>query len=101
MDISKELIAFISKEAGVKEDKVIKEARLYEDFGITGDDAIELIIHFGKKFNVDVSRFMAADYIPAEGGICGPSAKPFKIIYFQKALIFGRLDEETINRVIW
>ncbi len=62
---------FIVQQAGVDVHEVTPDARLYEDLGIYGDDAVELLIEYGKKFNVDVSKFMAADYFEGEGGI-GP-----------------------------
>jgi hypothetical protein len=40
---------------------------LYEDLGIYGDDATDLLISYGKRFNVDVSKFMAADYFKGKG----------------------------------
>lgn len=60
---------FIVQQAGVDEHEVTPDARLYNDLGIYGDDAVELLIEYGKKFNVDVSKFMAADYFEGEGGI--------------------------------
>ena len=41
--------------------------RIEEDLGITGDDAVEFLIAFGKKFDVDISRFNMADYFHGEG----------------------------------
>jgi acyl carrier protein len=60
---------FIVEQAGVYETEVTTNARLYDDLGIYGDDAFELLVKYGKKFNVDVSKFMAADYFKGEGGI--------------------------------
>jgi acyl carrier protein len=59
---------FIVQQAGVDENEITPDTRLYEDLGIYGDDAFELLIEYGKKFNVDVSKFMAADYFEGEGG---------------------------------
>jgi len=53
---------FIVDRVGVYEEEVKPESRLYDDLGVYGDDATELLIEYGKKFKVDVSKFMAADY---------------------------------------
>ena len=52
--------------------KDLKETTLLErDLGITGDDAVEFILAFGQKFDVDVSNFKLDEYFEAEG-ILGP-----------------------------
>ena len=58
---------FIVEQIGVREDEVAPDSRLYDDLGVYGDDATELLIEYGKRFNVDVSKFMAADYFKGEG----------------------------------
>ena len=63
------------------------------------------ILAFGKEFNVDVSRFMAADYFSPEGGFKLPPAimaffgikkkpkqKELTISHLMKAVEIGRLD---------
>jgi acyl carrier protein len=77
--------------------------------GISGGDAVEFIIAFGKKFNVNVSKFMAAEYFNPEGDLILPAIirfltgkkkrkqKCLKIIHLEKAVIAGRLDEEVIT----
>ena len=53
---------------GVELNTEIKENTEIEyDLKITGDDAVEFILSFGQKFNVDVSKFQLADYFEAEG----------------------------------
>jgi len=47
--------------------EMTRETRIEEDFGITGDEAVEFLIKFGKHFNVDVSHFMADEYFEPEG----------------------------------
>jgi len=49
---------FISEYSGIRLEKIISEARIQSDLRITGDDSEELIIAYGKTFNVDVSQFM-------------------------------------------
>ena len=47
--------------------EIAQDSRLEEDLNITGDDAVEFIIEFGKEFNVDVSNFKADAYFYEEG----------------------------------
>lgn len=44
-----------------------QDTQIEGDLGITGDDAVEFIIEFGKKFDVDISKFMADEYFEPEG----------------------------------
>ena len=101
---------FTQEQAG-KDPKDIKENSFLEkDLGIYGDDAIEYILAFGKRFNVEVSNFMAADYFSGEGyslrsifkALIGKQTeeqkqKELSIEHLIKAIKAGRLDEEVIN----
>ncbi len=101
---------FTIDQAAAGENDITENALLETDLGIYGDDAIEYVIAFGKEFNVDVSRFMAADYFSPEGGFKlppgiikffggkkKPRQKELTIKHLMKAVIAGRLDEEVIN----
>jgi hypothetical protein len=100
--------AFIEKEAGKNVDHMRADYTL-DDLKIFGDDAVEFIIAFGKEFNVDVSRFMAAEYFAPEGDVIlpaiikfftgkeKPKRKHLTIHHLIKAIHAGRLDEEVIN----
>jgi hypothetical protein len=83
---------------------LLRETRLYEDLGIYGDDAIEYLIAFGKKFNVEVSKFMAADYFKGEGIDLFAmfrkvtTYKPLTLGQLEKAIIAGKLNDEVINK---
>ncbi|MGN6196470.1 MAG: DUF1493 family protein [Ginsengibacter sp.] len=107
-EIFESIKEFTIKQTGIKEDKV-KENSSIDGLGIYGDDAIDYIIAFGNEFNVDVSRFRAADYFSAEGidfispfirAVTKqkmPRKKVLTIMHLVKAVESGRLDEETIN----
>jgi acyl carrier protein len=47
------------------------ETTLEGDLHITGDDAIEFIVAFGKRFNIDVSNFDFVRYFGGEGELWG------------------------------
>jgi acyl carrier protein len=91
---------FVVEKSFVDDEPITTETRLYEDLGIYGDDAVEFLIAFGKEFNVDVSKFMAADYFKDEGaGVfnLGVTKKALTVGHLEKAIMAGRLDEEVIN----
>lgn len=104
-----EIKYFTVKQAGVEESEVTKDASLEDDLGIYGDDAVDFIVAFGKKFNVNVSKFNAADYFSPDGDFLLPAIirlftgkkkrklKDLKIIHLEKAILNGRLDEDVIN----
>jgi acyl carrier protein len=108
-EIFDKLKHFIVKETGVDDDEVIREAGIEEDLGIYGDDAMELLIAYGKYFNVDTGKFMAADYFSPEGDpilpaiiriFTGKQERKTKILtirHLEKGIHAGRLDEEVIN----
>jgi hypothetical protein len=93
---------------GVHENEVTPCTRLYDDLGVYGDDASDLLIEYGKRFNVDVSKFMAADYFKGEGidmigglirlfsGKQSAGLKTLTVNDLEKGIVAGRLDEEVI-----
>jgi acyl carrier protein len=92
--------AFIVNQVGVDEAEVTRDTSLQNDLGIYGGDATDFFISFGKEFSVDVSEFMAADYFKADGlniFSIEKKKKPLTVGHLEKAVIAGRLDEETIN----
>ena len=54
--------SFVIKAASVNENEVTVEASLENDLGIYGGDAVDFIVAFSKEFDVNVSKFMAAEY---------------------------------------
>lgn len=73
-----------------------------------GDDAVDFLIAYGKRFSVDVSKFMASDYFGSEGeGILSylvnklfeipEKRKRFTVGHLYKGIEAGRLDENVIN----
>jgi|SRR5579872_4054632 len=107
--MSEKLKTLISNISGINIERIQDDSRIEEDLRIYGDDAVELLITYGKEFNVDVSRFMAADYFSGEGldiigaikrAITGkpkPLKKELTINHLEKGIIAGRLDEDVIN----
>ena len=95
-----ELVKFTIKESCIDDEPITRDTKLSNDLGVTGDDGIDFIIAYSKKFKVDVSKFMAAGYFKGEGmdilGIQKP-VKQLTVGHLEKGIIAGRLDEEVIN----
>ncbi|GAA4466750.1 hypothetical protein GCM10023093_21330 [Nemorincola caseinilytica] len=76
-----------------------------DDLKIIAADAIDLILWYSKKFNVDVSNFMAAEYFEPEGmnwliPRTIPNKKKLLFKHLLKGIAAGRLDETVINSTI-
>lgn len=92
-----------------KKKEITRETSIERDLRITGDDADEFLIDFGKEFNVDVSQFPIGNYFGDEGDPILPAilriftgkkkrqTKELTIYHLEKAVIAGKLDEEVIN----
>ncbi len=109
----KEIISFIENTYGVIDDVPLTENTLLEkDLRITGDEACDFIVEYGKHFNVNVSNFMADQYFQAEGHEYDwlspllqtfrlkkedPPIKPFTLGDLVKGIKAGKLDESVLN----
>ncbi len=94
---------FLEEDYGIRKRRINIQSRIEKDLRITGDDAVEMLVDFGKKFNVDVSNFMAADYFNGEGSFWffpmnnTPNKKVLTIGHLVKAVIAGKLDESIVS----
>lgn len=103
------LKAFVVEQACVKDYEVIPEAKIEDDLGVTGDDAVDFLLAYSKIFNVDVTRFMAADYFDGEGDFILPAIirmltgkkkvknKVLTVVDLHNGILAGKLDETVIN----
>ena len=108
-EIFEKLRSFIVKETFVEDVEITANTIIETELGVTGDDSVDFIIAFGKKFNVDVSNFMAADYFEDEGiDIIGPiiraitgkkktKKKILTIGDLERAVKAGKLDDSVIE----
>lgn len=102
-DLLNEIRPFTADIAGLDPNEIREHSLLEKDLGVYGDDAVEYLIAFGKRFNVNVSRFMAADYFSGEGiSLNWPfghasQKKELSIAHLIKSVKAGRLDEAVIN----
>ncbi|NDV97299.1 DUF1493 family protein [Dysgonomonas sp. 521] len=56
-EVSPELCSFIEKERWKYPFKLTSNIDIEKDLKITGDDAVEFIIAFGKEFDVTIVRY--------------------------------------------
>ncbi|MBP4139794.1 DUF1493 family protein [Flavobacterium cupreum] len=106
-EIFNKLKEFVVNQSAVNDQIITRSTQIENDLGVYGEDAVEFIVAFGKGFNVDVSRFMASDYFSPEGDFILPAIirfltnkkkkerKSFTIGHLEKAIIAGKLDENT------
>ena len=97
---------FIKSNSFVDEHFITLSSGLEEDLKLWGDEAVEFIIAFGRRFNVDVSNFMAADYFTSEGSfyflakkLNKHNKKELRVHHLQNAIKTGSLNEITINEI--
>jgi hypothetical protein len=103
--LSTALIDFIREQSGVGRSGAISaQTRLYDDLGVYGDDATDLLLAYAQTFHVDVSRFRAADYFDGEGldvlAWFRPVEPPRKVLtvgHLQRGIEARRLDEMIIQ----
>ena len=100
---------FVIKQSYVDDEVITEDTKIEDDLGVSGDDAVDFIIAYGKFFNVDVSNFKVADYFSPEIDAImlaliriftcrpKPSRKILTVGHLEKGIIAGRLDEEVIN----
>ena len=99
------LTTFVQQEILEFSFPIERSTRLEEDLGVTGDDAVELIIAYGKHFNVDVSKFLLADYFGGEGFSLmdlfskkSTRNKELTMGDLEKGILAGKLDEEILRK---
>lgn len=57
---------FVSREAGVRRDRLTTETRLEDDLGVTGDDAVDLVAAFAAEFGVALDGFVLGRHFGGE-----------------------------------
>jgi acyl carrier protein len=66
-EIFEEVRTLISYRCGIREREIQINSRLEKDLRVTGDDTIELLEEYSKRFDVDVSRLDVGKYAAPEG----------------------------------
>ncbi|MCQ3827846.1 DUF1493 family protein [Microbulbifer elongatus] len=61
-----EIIKFLSEFTTIKPGKISGDTLVNFDLGVDGDDGVELLLEYAKKFNVDISG-ISESYFGPEG----------------------------------
>lgn len=64
--LQESLIEFVSTELRVKSSRLTPQTRINHDLGVDGDDGLDFIAAFSRRFNVDISSFQASLYFGPE-----------------------------------
>jgi len=64
--LQKEVIIFLSDFSGIKIGNIGLHSSLSRDLKMEGDDAVELLSEFGKRFNIDMTQIDPNDYFVSE-----------------------------------
>jgi hypothetical protein len=107
-----EIIDLIESKMGKYKVPITKTTCLEKDLGISGDDAAELLLEYGQKFNVDLTGLKLAKYFNPECDSILPEIirfftnknedkeKEMRVGDLEKGIVAGRLDETIINSSI-
>ena len=101
-EILKQVIGLIEKKMGRYKGPITRETCLEKDLGMTGDDAVEFLLDFGKQYNVDLAKFDIRKYFLPEGdtmfGISNDKQKELKVGDLEKGIIAKQLNGEIISQ---
>jgi acyl carrier protein len=100
-----QVTSLIEKQMGKYRKPITRETCLENDLGISGDDAVELLLAYSKKFSVDISKLDIRKYFMPEGdtilssliGSKERKEKQLTIGDLAKGIIAKQLNEEIIN----
>jgi acyl carrier protein len=70
--VTEDLADFLVEQLRVRRDRLSTTTRLAEDLGVDGEDGVQLIAAFGKRFDVDLGDFHESSYFGPEA-----AANPF------------------------
>lgn len=85
------VVAFLSHQLGLDAHRITLGSKLSKDFGVDGDDAIDLLENYSAKFDVSLHDFAYDQYFGAESAI-GP------ITLIKLALAFFLQPRCALNR---
>jgi len=83
--LDKELMLFIEEYLNVKREKLSPKVELARDLGLDGDDAVEFIELFSKRFSVNMADFNFSKYFGPEAG-WNPLTFIFSILFKKEQL---------------
>ena len=102
-EVLEEVTSLIEKQMGRYKKPIVRETCLEKDLGISGDDAVELLLDYSKKFDVDVSKFDIRKYFTPEGDtllgfLSGKKGKKeLTVGDLEKGVMAKQLNEDIIT----
>lgn len=66
-NLEESVIEFVATFTGFKAERIHLQTTLYGDLGVAGDDGLDLIQAYGKKFQVDLMEFQSEHHFGSEG----------------------------------
>lgn len=66
-EVRNTVFEFLADQVGVSISKLSAETTLFGDLGIDGDDGVEFLEAFARRFEIDCSNLQVADYFGPEG----------------------------------
>lgn len=96
MDTFEELKKFVVEQRWEYGFPLTRETTLKKDLSLWGDDAVEFIENYGKRFNVDLSKLDLKKYFPPDGDFILPAI--LRMLFLKKQpeylpLTLGDLEE--------
>src|SRR5262245_21201613 len=86
---------FVSEEVGVALDRLAPSTALGDDLGVDGQDGIELMEQYGRRFQVDLSAFNSATCFGPEVAL-----NPLMLLRLLKVSAKPRLQPLTIQQLV-
>ena len=65
-EVAAGVCAIIARKTGLQSARLTDEVRLFEDLGVDGDDAEELLLAISEAYPIDFSRFRFSRHFAAE-----------------------------------
>ncbi|MBJ7539668.1 DUF1493 family protein [Marinomonas transparens] len=85
-DIASSVTVYLSEFCSIDLSKIKNDSELVKDLHIEGDDGIELIDSFSKRFNVDMTSFSASEYFVQESSF-NPIFSIWKLVFRKNDLL--------------
>ena len=104
--LQESFIEFVAAELSVKPSRLASNISINLDLGVDGDDGLEFMAEFSKRFGVNISYFNAAEYFGPEGTgnplvwfwwfvtRSGPKLRPLTLGQLQASISMGRWVSE-------
>lgn len=104
------IIELVEKKMGKYRSPILRETCLEKDLGMTGDDAVEFLLEYSKKFDVNISGLDIRKYFTPEGDTIlpaiirfftkkkNPKESELTIGDLEQGVLLKRLDDQAIGR---